>query len=166
MRPLLAAALLLAGCSRPPQAPEGKAVYSDKAARFSLHGPADWRVMEEQGGAHRVTFFGPPPAVESIAVYRHDKGGPGGDAQAYLAGQSLGGKSFARKLEVKGKPARELVVEKKAPVMHGKGGELLRQRTVVLEDEKGFWALVHTAPASQPSSAVFEDSLQSFSARD
>jgi hypothetical protein len=133
-------------------------LYSEKKGAFSLHGPADWRVAEDHGGAHRVTFYGPPPDVESIAVYRHD----GEKAASYLAFQSLAGKTSSRKTVWKGRPAWEILQEQKAPVIHGRGGGLLSVRSVLIEDEKGYWALVHTAPAGKSSTDVFDALLESF----
>lgn len=155
---LALAVLLMAGCSRAPQVPEGKAVYEAPNGAFSLQGPADWRVDEFNGDAHRVTFYGPPPAVESISVFRHEGQQPG----PYLAFQGLAGKTSSRKTEWKGRPAWVILQEKKAPVIHGKGGNLLSERTVIIEDAKGFWALVHTAPAGKSSTAIFDAALESF----
>jgi hypothetical protein len=166
MRLAVIVVLILAGCSKNPDVPAGKAVYEPKSGAFSLQGPADWRVMEDQGGAHRVTFFGPLPAVESIAVYRYEKGPVYSSAGAYLAGLSLAGRSSpVLEVEISGRKWLELRSERTSPAMHGGRQEKLEVRTAVLEDASGFWSLVHTAPAGKASKAVFDELLKTFKAK-
>lgn len=162
----LAAALLALACSRPAEPPEGKAVYESKGGDFSLQGPAGWRVLEEQGGAHRATLMGPLPDLETIAVYRYEKSVEYPDAQSYLAGQALAGRPGpVRKLAVAGRPAWDLTVERDPPPMHGTPPQKVSVRMVVVEDARGFYSLVHTAPSGRGSDRLFDEVLASFKPR-
>lgn len=161
-----AAALLALACSRPAAPPPGQAVYESKSGDFSLQGPSGWRVLEEQGGAHRVTLMGPLPDLETIAVYRYERSAEYPDAQAYLAGQALAGRPGpSRKMSLAGRPAWDMTVERESPPMHGAPPQRLSVRMVVVEDARGFWSLVRTGPSGQGSEKAFDQVLASFQPR-
>lgn len=162
MRRLAAALLLLAACSRAPEPPKGMTVYEAKSGEFSVWAPSDWKVLEDQGGAQRATFFS--ATGESIGIYRYEKGGEQGDARQYAAAQSLSGKAGPLlESSVGDKPALEFIVERDGLSLHGALREKLRVRTVIFEDPKGFWALVDTVPmGKEPSVDAFDTVLRSF----
>lgn len=162
MRVLLAAVLLLGACSKAPSPAPGKARYEARDGAFTVDGPADWRVLEDQGGAHVVTFMG-PGAVETIALYRYDKSPEFPDARSYAAAQSAAGHP-APPLErtVEGRPALELSVQRRSLAMHGRPSETLVVRTVLVQDDRGFWAIAHTAPLGKASKDVFDALVASF----
>lgn len=166
MRRLAAALLLLlAACSRAPEPPKGMTVYEAKSGEFTTWAPSDWKVLEDQGGAQRATFFS--STGESIGIYRYEKGGEQGDARQYAAAQSLSGKAGPLlDITVGEKPALEFIVERQGLSLHGRPAEKLRVRTVLLEDDKGFWALVDTVPlGKEPSVDAFDTVLKSFKPR-
>lgn len=158
MRRLLAAAVLLAACSRQPELPPGAALYRARDGAFSLAAPESWRVVENQGGSHRVSLYG--PGAQSIAVFRHDSGDP----RAYAASQSLNARAAApEETVVEGRKALRLTVERSLPPLHGRGPLRLVETLVILPDEKGFWVLVHGAAAGAAADdEAFELALKTF----
>lgn len=164
MRTLLLAALL-AGCSRAPDAAPGAAVYEPVDGGFSVQAPADWRVQEADGGAHRAAFFG--PSGEAIAVYRHGPKSAMPTIEAYAAAKSREGPPAPpSKTSVGGREALELRYESTLTGPHFPDGKLrMKHHAVLLADGDGYWALVQSWPEKvKPSEAAFEAFLATFRA--
>lgn len=159
------ALLVLAGCSRAPEPPKGMTVYEAKSGEFTVWAPSDWKVLEDQGGAQRASFFS--ATGESIGIYRYEKGGEHGDARQYAAAHMLSGKAGPLlESSVGDKPALEFLVEREGLSLHGRPREKLLVRTIIFEDLKGFWALVDTVPMGKaPSVDAFDTVLKSFKPR-
>lgn len=152
MRLVLAAALLLAACSKGP-AP-GKAGYAPKDGSFELAAPADWRVAEDQGEGQRVSFFGPPGSFsESIGVYFYEATTP----ESYRAARSGAGPLSSRpdgRFEFTAFPF--------SPALHGRPPAALAVRHVLIPAGGSLWALVHTQPARRAAGTAFDELCASF----
>jgi len=162
MRRALAVLLLAAGCSRDAAPPPGAAVYTPRDRSFSFHAPEDWRVLEDQGGTHRVTLFG--PGGQAIAVHRHVEGDPRG----YLLGAAMGSKRATppEEGEISGRKTLTTTVERAMPGLHGGRAVSTVEKRVVVVDRGGFWVFTRTTGAGQPvDEAPFELVLRSFKAR-
>lgn len=167
---LLACLSALAACSR--GAPDGKAGYRDPAGLFSLRGPAQWRVLESQGGAQRVSFLGPvsrPNAFSaSISVYYYKKGGTGFQSpDGYIASEQASAERVTpvEKRTWKERPILAFTSERMSSPAHGSlKRERLVEDTLLIPTAKGFFALVHSAPLKTRArtAEVFEDVLESF----
>jgi hypothetical protein len=143
----------LAACAKDPGA--GKAGYEPRDASFSLAAPGDWRVAEDQGGAQRVSFYGPPGSyAESIAVYRYERTTP----EAYHAARAAGAAPLASRPDGR----YEFLAKSVSPAMHGRAPEELTVRHVLVPEGTSLWALVHTHPAAKEPSAAFEGLCASF----
>lgn len=154
MRPLLAAALLLAACSKGPG--PGRALYQPKDGAFALTAPADWRVAEDQGEAQRVSFFGPPGSFsESIGVYRYE----GTNPEAYRSARAG---ADAGPLASRPDGRVEFTASSLSPAMHGRPPEALAVRHVLVSRGTALWALVHTRPAGRPPGTAFDELCASF----
>jgi hypothetical protein len=158
--------MLSGACSKAPPALPGWLGYAPKDNSFFCHAPGDWRVLEDQGGAHKVSFFGPAagpaPYSESIAVYRHQKGGAFATPQDYARAQAVSGAAIPAP-GLKLGPIQALEFRSERSSRSG----LTRSRSVLFPAEDGFFALVHTAPSPAPPSgaAVFDELLKSFRIR-
>lgn len=153
MRRLAVAALLLAACAKNP---DGKASYSPGDAAFTLTAPGDWRVTEDQGEGHRVSFHGPPGSfAESIGVYRYEATTP----EAYRASHAVG---VAEPLTPRPDGRSEYKTSMTAPALHGRPPEDLVVRHVLVVDGPRLWALVHTRPAARTPSPAFDELCASF----
>lgn len=173
---LLLALLVPAACRREPAAPIPKtdmALYLETNRLFSCHAPAQWRVLENQGGAQRVTFLGPPegptPYAAAISLYYYPKSGSAYAApQDYAKAQSLApGKTGP----LVSKPWKDLEIyefsaTRPAPVMHTPGRlETRQESTVLIPAPQGFYAVVYSAPAAlyaknEPAFRDLVDSLR------
>ncbi|TBR20893.1 hypothetical protein EPO15_11745 [bacterium] len=154
MRALLAAALLLAACAKDPG--PGKAGYEPRDAAFALAAPADWRVTEDQGEGHRVSFFGPPGSyAESIGVYRYEATTP----EAYRAARAGGS---AGPLTARPDGRFEFSARSLTPEMHGRPPEEVTVRHVLVPAGSVLWALVYTRPSSRPAGIAFDELAASF----
>lgn len=163
---LLLAALLLSACSR---APEPAPVYEAPDRGFAASAPADWRVQEADGGAHRASFFGPssgPSAfAEAIVVYRYGPGVSPATMDAFVAAKSLEGPpSPPAKVLISGREALELRYASTLTGPHFPDGRrAMRHHAFLVSDGDGYWALVHSWPeAAKPSESVFKDFVGSF----
>ena len=160
MRPrglvLALAALLPAACREPapPQPKNDMAIYQAPQHLFSCDVPAQWRVIEDQGGAQRVSFLGPPdgphPFWAAISVYHYAKTGSDyASPQDYAKRQALGPGKTGALLEKpwKGAAAYEFSATRPQPVMHQPKTVRVRQeRTALIPTREGFLALVYSAP--------------------
>lgn len=156
MRHLAVAVLLLAACAK---SPDGKASYSPRDAAFALTAPGDWRVTENQGEGHRVSFHGPPGSfAESIGVYRYEATTP----EAYRASHAAG---IAEPLTPRPDGRSEYKASTMAPPLHGRPPEKLVVRHVLVQDGAHLWALVHTLPAARTPGAAFDELCASFTPR-
>ncbi len=169
----LAALLLLgpAACRRAPRllSPQD-ALYETRDGSLRCEVPKDWRVLEDQGGAQRATFFGPPdgprPYAFSIGAYFYGPGSPFATPQDWARAQALSAKDSTplTSYSWKGRSAFEMTVERRVPVLHRTGPAVLRRdRAVVIPASGGFWALVYSAPQDEfaGQQAVFDRFLQS-----
>lgn len=164
---LLLLGVLLAACSRAPE--PAPASYEAPGRGFSASAPADWRVQEADGGAHRASFFGPaagPSAfAEAIVVYRHGPGSSMPTMDAFVAAKSLEGPpSPPAKASAAGRPALDL---RYSSVLTGphfpEGRRPMLHHAVLVADGDGYWALVHSWPeGAKPSEAVFRAFVDSF----
>ncbi len=153
--------LLLSACAR-----KGTAVYQEPGGSFSCAAPADWRVVEDGGTA---TFLGPAsgarPYAASISVYHHPKNSEHASPQAYHKSLTAAMKTTALKTRVwHGQTAWEFTSVRSAAAFHGAQAEPRQELTVLLSAQDGFYALVHSAPQSEPSLGAvdFDVVLQSF----
>ena len=168
MRRLLLAGALLAACSREPAPAPGSARYAPADRGFALDAPADWRVAEASGGAHRATFYGPPggakPFSDSIAVYHYGPGSSFASPADFAAAKALSGRAAAPiKRPLGGREALELTYEERLDGPHGPALSRARARAVLVPGKDGFLALVHTWPdGAAPQAAVFEAAAASF----
>ena len=154
MRALLAAAVLLAACAKEPG--PGKAGYAPRDGSFAVTAPADWRVAEDSGEGHRVSFFGPPGSfAESIGVYRYEAT----TAEAYRAAHAGAG---AGPLTPRAEGRVEFTAKAFSPPMHGRPPEELAVRHVLVPAGGALWALVHTRPAARASGPAFDELCASF----
>lgn len=167
MRRSLLLLAFLAACSRE-STPPGTARYEPADQGFALTMPADWRVAEADGGAHRASFYGPAggprPFSDSIAVYHYGPGSSFASPADFAAAKTASsGGAPAREREAGGRKAMELSY---AEVLHGPHPPATgrrRARAVLIPDGGGFWAVVHTWPESAaPQDADFEAALASF----
>jgi hypothetical protein len=172
-RGVLVAALLLGACSQqPPSAPKTKeALYAESGRLFTCSAPASWRVLENQGGAHRVTFLGPAdgpaPFSDSISVYYYPKTGSDyATPQDYAKSQTLAAGTtgpLVFKLW-KGLATYEFSATRPTPVMHGAGQVETRQEsTVLIPSKQGFYAAVYSAPQAgfTQNESAFRDLVDS-----
>ena len=177
----LAACLCLSACSRkaasPPPARQGEtpgmAIYQQPQRLFTCQAPPDWRVLEDQGGAQRVTFLGPTsgatPYSASISIYQYSKAGSAFDSpQAYaLAQTTAGGKATPLKPRSwPGGEAFEFSQVRKGPHIGALKPESRSELTVFIPVRDGFFALVHSAPegARERTATEFEALVGSFRA--
>ena len=158
----LAACVGLAACSRKEAGPAaavkeggGMAVYEERERLFTCEVPAGWRVMEDQGGGQRVSFFGPPsgpkPYSSSIAFYYFPKAGSDYKSpQDYFSAQQASG-SKTTPLEErswKDRKVLEFTTKRRQPLMHAKKEfEDLAEETILIPVKDGFVAVVHSASA-------------------
>lgn len=184
MRPArlaLAACLCLSACSRkaasPPPARQGEtpgmAIYQQPQSLFTCQAPADWRVLEDQGGAQRVTFLGPAsgatPFSASISIYQYPKAGSAfGSPQDYARAQATaGGQVTSLKPRAwPGGEAFEFSQVRKGPHIGALKPESRSELTVLIPVRDGFFALVHSAPegARELTAPQFEALVASFKA--
>lgn len=149
--------LALAACSRAPDPAPGTAVYEPVDRGFSCRIPAEWRVQEADGGAHRASFFGPPdgpaPFPEAISVFRYGPKSVPPTMEAFVAAKSLEGTPAApAKTTVGGREALDFLYASTLTGPHLPGGRVtMSHRAVLVADGDGYWALVHSWPEKSPS---------------
>ncbi|PCI39155.1 MAG: hypothetical protein COB53_03705 [Elusimicrobia bacterium] len=146
---LFAALLCVLGCggSNQEDAVKNTSVYQSPTGDLSLKAPAAWRVLERQGGKHRVTFFGPakgPLAFSaSIAIYRYDASAPG----------YVDAKEFAQVRAQGALVSEETDGLKKVFTYSTEGPSLIGKPVTVVEDStvislpEGFFVVTHAGPA-------------------
>jgi hypothetical protein len=156
----VAGLLALAACGKPaPQEKSGTSLYLEPGKSFSCRAPGDWRVLENQGGAQRVTFVGPAsgakPYSAAITAYFYAKGGSAySSAQDYARAQSLlPGHAGPLVFKTwKGLAVFELNADRSRPALHGAGQmEARRELTVLIPSPTGLYAFVLSAPADSYS---------------
>ncbi len=169
---LVAATLALASCQKSqPPSKTGMALYLEPGKLFSCQAPANWKVLENQGGAQRVTFVGPPdgpaPYADAISVYFYAKSGSSfATPQAYAKAEALqpGTTSPLLFKPWKGLAVYEFTATRARPVMHGAGQtESRKESTVLIPAPEGFYAAVYSAPEAGFSQAegVFRELIDS-----
>lgn len=168
-----AALLLLPAACRKKPAPlldPGDALYQSASGDVRLEIPKGWRVMENQGGGQRVTFFGPPDGPKaysvSIGVYFYGPGSSFASLEDYARAQALSGRESTplKAFDWKGQAAQELTVSRMAPSLHRvKPAEARADRYVLIPSGGGFYALDYSAPkdSAAEQAPVFERVLQS-----
>lgn len=170
MKRLLALALLaaFAACKKEPPAPRGMTRYTHARPKASVAAPETWRVLENQGGAHIVSFLGPAegdrPYSQSLGLYFHKADGVYGSPREYARAQELAGtrKTQTREREWKGRKALELVVERDAARrLHSTEREKRRERMALVPSQGGFYLLLASAPAGEAAAldALFDAAL-------
>ncbi|MFH2204379.1 MAG: hypothetical protein ABIJ96_14775 [Elusimicrobiota bacterium] len=170
MRRVIPLLLVLAFCACA-KGGDDAALYRDPAGGFALRGPDSWRVLENQGGAQRVSFFGPAggqqPFAAMISVYYYAKEGKGyarpqnfAAAKQVLALES----TPLRKIKVNGAEALEFTVKRLGAAGHGRLPIPLDERSALVPTDQGFFAIVYSAPSvvSAESLPAFEQVLRSF----
>lgn len=168
MRPGLwsvAAFLLTASCGHE------TARYLEPHHLFSCAAPARWRVLEDQGGAQRVTFLGPAgglaPYSAAISVFYYArKGSNYASAEDYAKAQSLlpGATGPVVSRSSRGLTLYEFSAAR--PVLAGRGADEAperRESTVLITAPAGFYAVVYAAPAKSFSEnePLFRDLVDS-----
>ncbi|MBI3553066.1 MAG: hypothetical protein HY077_11175 [Elusimicrobia bacterium] len=165
-------AVALAACGKAgPQMDSQMALYLEPGKLFSCQAPAQWRVLEDQGGAQRVTFLGPPggpaPFSAAITIYYYSKTGSSyATPQAYAKAEArLPGKTTPLVFKPwKGLAVYEFSAERSRPVMHGAGQtEARRELTVLIPAPEGFYAAALSAPEAgfDPAESVFRGLVES-----
>ena len=156
---LIVGCLALAACGRQDDSVSPKkdmALYLEPNGSFSCQAPSQWRVLEKQGGAQRVTFLGPPdgpkPFAAGITVYYYQKSGSDfASPQAYAAAHRLlaGKTGPLTEKPWKGSPAWEFSATRTMPIMHRVGQtKTEKEDTVLIPAREGFYALVYSAAES------------------
>jgi hypothetical protein len=153
---LLASVVSIAACGKPGSGEKADtSLYLEPGKLFSCRAPADWRVLEKQGGAQRVTFIGPAsgaaPYSAAITAYFYEKGGSAyGSAQDYARAQALlPGRTGPLVFKTwKGLAVFEFSADRSRPALHGSGQmEERRELSVLIPSPSGLYAFVLTAPA-------------------
>jgi len=170
---MLVALFALGACNKTPTpAPKAnEALYQEPGRLFTCSAPASWRVLENQGGAQRVTFLGPSdgpaPFSAAISVYYYPKTGSAyASPQDYASAQTLGpGKTTPLVFRPwKGLAVYEFAATRPTPVMHGAGQVETRQEsTVLILSQEGFFAAVYSAPEARfaLNEPAFKDLVES-----
>lgn len=172
-RPLAALLLAMAACGKPDSGPGGKSMttYQDPKGLFSCQAPPDWRVLEDQGGAQRVSFFGPPagpaPFSVSISIYYYPKSGSAfASPQDYAAAQALSGGTTTPLITRARKDGEAFgfTTSRESRKLHSSGTELREELTVLIPAKNGFFALVHAAPRASTveTRPVFDGLVEGF----
>ncbi len=175
---VLAAALALGGCmgkepSDPAPAKGGPktAVYQEPGGLFSCEVPASWRVLENQGGAQKVSFFGPPdgekPFSASISFYYYGPGSSYAGPRDYAAAQAASGGAAEppREVEMGGRKTLRFGATRKRPVPHSTAITEETEDTVLIPMKSGLLAVVHAAsttvyPKTEPAFRTLLDSIR------
>lgn len=177
-RAVLAAVLALGGCmgkepsgETPSNERQKTAVYQEPSGLFSCEVPASWRVLENQGGAQKVSFFGPPdgekPFSASISFYYYGPGSNYATLRDYAAAQAAtgGAEGTAREVELGGRKTIQFGATRSRPVPHSTKTTEEREETVLVPFKSGFLAVVHAAatavhPRTEPAFRDLLDSLK------
>lgn len=147
-----------------------KPAYTDLRGSFSSQAPPSWRVLENQGGAQRVSFIGPssgPGAFStSLGVYFEPGGNDLAALRAYARRQALGGGESSPLIPRpwKGGRAYQFSLSREERLAHGPALERRREAFVLIPVRSGFYVLVHSAPAgtfarAQPEFGALADSF-------
>ncbi len=147
------------------------AVYQEPGGAFSCEIPAAWRVLETQGGAQKVSFFGPPdgekPFSASISIYQFGPGSHYATPRDYAAAQAAsGGASQApQEADWNGRKTLRFSAVRKRPVPHSTKTTEEKEDTVLIPLKSGFLAVVHAAavsshPRSEPVFRALLDNLR------
>ena len=155
---VLAAALALGGCMgkepsdlAPAKGGPKTAVYQEPGGLFSCEVPAAWRVLENQGGAQKVSFFGPPdgekPFSASISFYYYGPGSNYAGPRDYAAAQAASGGASSPPIEkdLGGRKTLQWSSLRKRPVPHSTAITEETEDTVLIPMKSGFLAVVHAA---------------------
>lgn len=148
----------------------GMALYEEPNRLFTCAVPAAWRVLEGQGGAQRVSFYGPSngpkPYSAEISVYHYPPGSAYASPEDYALAQRASGARASPLAERtwKGGKAYAFTTERMSPAGHGVlTPERRREETVLIASKSGLLALVHSAPAGREAetATVFSAFLES-----
>ncbi len=150
------------------------AAYEEPGKLFTCEAPAEWRVLEGQGGAQRVSFLGPPggesPFAASISIYYYAPGSAFRSPEDYAAGRAMTGAERTPVAEKpwKGEKALEFSLTRRQLDRHGKTpARILREDAFLVSSGKGFIAVIHSAPPSlrPKTEPVFRALLESLALR-
>lgn len=144
----------------------GKPVYTPVDGSFSCEVPGDWRVLENQGGAHRVSFYG--PGGSAVNLYFYDKSRFSSVREYYLM-ESVSGATLGPLHEEKvgDRSLSTFTAARATPKLHSIEIENLSEQTYIIPAAGGFYSIMLVAPVSSVESVrpAFLDLVRSFKAR-